>query len=275
MAFIVEDGTGVKGATSYASLQEFKDYFSARKEDISSITDDTIQQLLIAATDYIDTRWGLQFFGTRKYKGLAARSYLTLTGLPVADETVTVGTQVYTWKATPTLDTEIEIGVSALQSLSNLAVTLGRVENEDFLTSFFADPDVASLAIFTARDGIATTETMTNGSFNATTSSGSSAHRQRLEFPRVNLRDDAGQLVLGVPYKLRSATIEYAFRANTTTLAPDPAVDPSGNRVTKNKVGPIEVQYAENTTPKITKAYPLADRLLNEYVFQRGTVTRF
>lgn len=47
-------GTTV-GANSYVSVQEFKDYFTARGIDYTSKTDAEIEALLIQATSYIDT----------------------------------------------------------------------------------------------------------------------------------------------------------------------------------------------------------------------------
>lgn len=278
MAFIVEDGTGVKSANSYATVQEFKDYFADRPEDVSAILDATIQTLLVAATDYIDRRWGLRFLGRREFKTLAARSVLTLSGLPLADETVTVGTVVYTWKATPDPDTatEVEIGSSAVVSLDNLIAALGASGNTDFLDARFADPDVAALTIMTTDDGVATTETMTNGAFGAATTSGRSQKQQPLEFPRLFLKDRAGFDVTRVPDRLKAAVSEYAFRQNTADLDKDPITDDTGLRRTEDftKVDVIEIktEFAEETTATITRPYPAADRLLREYIRTGGPI---
>lgn len=66
MAFIVEDGTGLEDATSYVSVQEFRDYHDDRGNDYSSSCKDTdLQKHLIRATDYIETRWRERFRGRR------------------------------------------------------------------------------------------------------------------------------------------------------------------------------------------------------------------
>ena len=54
MAFIVEDGTGLTDANSYASVQEYRDYASNRSIDVTSELDASIQGSLVRATDYVD-----------------------------------------------------------------------------------------------------------------------------------------------------------------------------------------------------------------------------
>lgn len=93
---------------------------------------------------------------------------------------------------------------------------------------------------------------------------------QALSFPRLNLYDLDGCLVSGLPNKLKFATAEYAKRALTAELAPDPTVDASGFNVIsdRKKLGPIEkeLHFANGGTPTIYKPYPSADKLLVEYL---------
>lgn len=51
--FLVEDGTGLPNANSLASVQDFKDYYSLRNIDISTLTDTQIEGFLVLGTDYI------------------------------------------------------------------------------------------------------------------------------------------------------------------------------------------------------------------------------
>ena len=51
--FIVEDSTGLSNANSLASVQDFKDYYSLRNVDISTLTDTQIEGFLVLGTDYI------------------------------------------------------------------------------------------------------------------------------------------------------------------------------------------------------------------------------
>ncbi len=83
MALVVEDGTGLTTANSYASVLEVDAYFTERGNAAwnGAASKDT---LLIAATDYLDATYG------PKFKGLALTSTQSLqfpkdvfTGIPV------------------------------------------------------------------------------------------------------------------------------------------------------------------------------------------------
>lgn len=100
---------------------------------------------------------------------------------------------------------------------------------------------------------------------------------QELDFPRLGLRDSNGRLVLGIPTKLKQATAEYALRAGSGELLPDPSADTAGMVVQKTeKVGPIEesVRYSEGRPVAPIVAYPAADRLLAEYLKPTGKAVR-
>lgn len=51
--FIVEDSSGLPNANSLASVQDFKDYYSLRNINISTLTDTQIEGFLVLGTDYI------------------------------------------------------------------------------------------------------------------------------------------------------------------------------------------------------------------------------
>lgn len=97
---------------------------------------------------------------------------------------------------------------------------------------------------------------------------------QALSFPRLRLYDEDGRLVEGLPTRLKNATAEYAKRAITAELAPDPTIDDRGQKVTRfrEKVGPIEeeTQYSEAGGIAIYRPYPAADALLQEYIMPAG-----
>lgn len=68
MPFTVEDGTGLSGANSYATVEHFRDYLTLRGRpnvDAGSINDAAVEVLLVLATDYIEARWGHRFLGQR------------------------------------------------------------------------------------------------------------------------------------------------------------------------------------------------------------------
>lgn len=59
MALIVEDGTGVPGANSYASVAYADSYFNARLNQVwGGLLEPQKEAALILGTDYINARWG-------------------------------------------------------------------------------------------------------------------------------------------------------------------------------------------------------------------------
>jgi hypothetical protein len=52
---IVEDGTGVVGANSFASLSQVSDFATLRGVDLSAVSDDTLTAYLVRGTDYLKT----------------------------------------------------------------------------------------------------------------------------------------------------------------------------------------------------------------------------
>lgn len=93
---------------------------------------------------------------------------------------------------------------------------------------------------------------------------------QALLFPRVQWE--------GVPVGVQRATAEYARRALTAALLPDPTVDASGTLITKKreKVGPIEeeTEFAASLGLITILPYPSADALLQPYLRSGGRVIR-
>lgn len=98
---------------------------------------------------------------------------------------------------------------------------------------------------------------------------------QALSFPRTGVYDYNGMPVIGIPEKLKKATAEYAFRAYSADLSPDPKFLEDSVVVSKKteKIGPIEetTEYEIVTTsPVIIRPYPAADQWLTEYVSSTG-----
>jgi len=86
---------------------------------------------------------------------------------------------------------------------------------------------------------------------------------QGLSWPRKDTDFDIDE----IPLKLKQACSEYALRALSGPLAPDPKTDASGITVvtTRKKVGPIETEFQPvgSGTPAMFKPYPAADMLLS------------
>lgn len=98
---------------------------------------------------------------------------------------------------------------------------------------------------------------------------------QALCFPRLNILNKDGRFVTGIPTNLKKATAEYALRALTITLLPDPTIDDSGRAIASKseKVGPIEQStdyQVDEAAPIILRPYPAADRLLFDYISPSG-----
>lgn len=69
-----------------------------------------------------------------------------------------------------------------------------------------------------------------------------------------------------IPSDLQKATAEYALRALTGQLAPDPTVDASGVGVvkTRKKLGPLETEFQIVGSGRVStfRSYPAADLLI-------------
>lgn len=96
---------------------------------------------------------------------------------------------------------------------------------------------------------------------------------QGLSWPRVaeGIPEDE------VPVKLQRAVCEYAKRALTAQLAPDPEVSAAGASVVtvREKVGPLEEQFQVlgHGSVKLFRPYPTADSLLQGLVLPADSWT--
>lgn len=167
--FVLEDGTGLSGSNSYASVAEWKAYWTDRAFDFSAFTDPNIQVALIKATDYIDTNFRNRFLGSFK-----------------------VSTQALAW-------------------------------------------------------------------------------------PRLNVYLHCIAQT-GVPINVKRATYEYAKRALTVELLPDPQdTDATGQVVgiSRKKVGPIEIETTYASVGALSfHSYPAADKWLVDLMFSVDGVVR-
>jgi len=101
-----------------------------------------------------------------------------------------------------------------------------------------------------------------------------------LSWPRQYVYDRKGKLIgLVVPNDIQKATCEYAVRALSADLLPDPTVASSGQAVkrTVDIVGPIEteIEYEGGASrPDLIRPYPIADKLLVYWITGVGGVIR-
>lgn len=102
---------------------------------------------------------------------------------------------------------------------------------------------------------------------------------QTTAWPRMDAWDSYRNLVTGIPQEVKEATAEYALRALTAALNPDPTRDASGIAVTSRseQVGPISrtVGFAAGAVFVMPK-YPAADQKLIRagLVVSGGTLLR-
>lgn len=72
MAITVEDGTGKADAQSYLSVADANSYFSTRGVTAWAGVDSVKEAALIAATEYIDIRWGKLLKGELEFPDVQA-----------------------------------------------------------------------------------------------------------------------------------------------------------------------------------------------------------
>tara|TARA_R110000822_G_scaffold120633_1_gene254107 strand:- start:2016 stop:2939 length:924 start_codon:yes stop_codon:yes gene_type:complete len=299
--FIVENGTGVAGANAYAEDAFVAQYLAdqGRGEGAAweNIAADGRSSAIIQATSHIENRFRQVFNGTKALRDIRlARSTLTFTANALDTETVVVGSITYTIRDTIAAANDVLRGASSSATLSNLVAAIMATPSSsgvEYHADTVINPD-AGAQVFTgdtllaygklggtADNAVATTTTVTGGSWNFATLHGGTdiLTPQPLSFPRAGLVDRDGITILGIPLLLKQATAEYAERAAAALLAPDPTVDALGGTVTrlKEKVGPIEtdVNYLPGTAGSgALPAYPAADRLLRDFIRAGGVAIR-
>lgn len=291
MTLIVETGSGVPGANSYVTAAFVTTYLTTRnratENSWSTLSASVQAALCVAATDYIDKRWGQRFKGV-KYRSLvpgrAADGTILFGGVPVANEEVVVGLVTYRFVAALAQENDVLRGSTAAEAAANLAAAVngtddGTSVHEDTVVNYSAsaaveDATVTLTALQVGENGnlIAFTTDVTGATISGSgfLAGGLDQGPQPLMFPRAGCTDRDGRDVVGVPLALRQATAEYAVRAAADTLDPDPTTNVSGAIATRIRevMGPLEsdVSYGAGGFIRIHKPYPAADQLLADFV---------
>ena len=289
MTLVLETGTGVRDANSYvlpAFVTTYLTNLNRETENTWSTRSAAEQEAgCIAATQYIDSRFGKLFQGAKdvNFLGTHARALVTVSGQPSPSDTLLVGTTTFTFVST--LDdfnvNEIEIGTDVDATITNI---IAAINADGEVLAALRDNTTDQILLTNALPGTTGNNTglnadaATNVAITQAFQHGEDAGSQPLEFPRSGLFDRAGFVVLGIPRKLQEAAAEYAVRAVAAQLFTDPTVDARGRVVNEiaEKVGPIETRtkYAEGSAiDQLIKPYPAADFLLSEYLRPAG-VTR-
>lgn len=154
---------------------------------------------------------------------VAATGTLTLTGNATEDETVTVGGTVYTFKAAPAGDYEVDIGIDASTSIDNLIAEItgngtGPAHPDVTAAAGAGDTmDVEAKQAGAAGNAIATTTTMADGTWGDTTLTGgvtqTGGYDPADESPIVNGTNNLGTI------NLDGAEASDRFKAITLRIA--------------------------------------------------------
>lgn len=95
---------------------------------------------------------------------------------------------------------------------------------------------------------------------------------QTTEWPRYDVVDADNYYVEGIPLEIKDATAEYALRALSAALNPDPTVDASGRMVESESVtvGPITESKSFTGSVSSMPKYPAVDNMLLNSGFVHG-----
>lgn len=296
MTVIVEDGSGVAGANSYVSPAFVTAYLTDRNRQTESgwtAPESTGESAAcVAATDYIERRFGQRFRGQRQYRDIStAKGTWSATAQPGNTQVVTLGTVAYRFVTSLSSANDVLIGSSLAASIENLLAAIAGTAGNHNATGpnadatayqFYGDRIVAyANAAGTAGNAVVSTTTVTGASWNSATLRGGSnlPTPQPLAFPRAYLYERDGVAVLGVPALLMQATAEYAVRARDGALVADPTVSATGGEIIGDRVtvGPITLDTSFSPTGSssaISEPYPEADRMLAAYLGSGMAVMR-
>ena len=299
MSIIVETGSGTPGANAYCSGTFVTSYLGERGRSTENgwdaLTPTQREEKVIAATDYIETRFGSMFRGRRALSliaGRAATGLLTLPSLPLNTETIVVGVKTYRFVSVLAQENDVLIGVDVDECNANLAAALeydsdllgtgydertqpnyeaGAIAEADELTAYARTKGESGNLI--AFSSTITGATLTGSGY---LTGGIDEASQPLSFPRLGLYTREGIQILSVPLRVKQATAEYAVRAALRVLAPDPTRDARMQAVLQSSVqaGPVSVSKTYASAYSVSAAYPAADRLLADFVYPSGNCYR-
>lgn len=294
MALVIETGVGVRGANSYVNIAYVTSYLTARNRQAENSWSTAVaaaqEAAIIAATDYVEKRFGHKFKGVSKtvFDESYAEAELSFSGLPDPADELTLGDDTYTFVSSLSgSQYEVLIAASATLTAANLeaaingaagaGATYGSETPQSRHASAFAAGAVLTLT--SLAPGASGALSVLQGPVTNVTITGFSGGRdggiQPLHFPADDAYDQNGMEILGIPDRLKQAVSEYAVRAVAKVLLPDPTTDAYGGRVNSRteSVGPIleSWEYDSGTVGSITfTPYPSADKLLRPLLLGSG-----
>lgn len=294
MTLVVETGVGIREANSYIDVQYVTDYLTIRNrqtENSWSSSDDEVKvAAVVSATDYVDKRFGHRFKGLPKFtfEEVNAKAELSFSGLLEPTEELTLGDDIYTFVSSLSGDPyEVIISTSVEDTASNLeaainggvgaGVTYGLGTPQSRHATAKASGVVLSLTAKAA--GSSGSLTVLEGDVSNLEikrfSGGKDGGLQPLCWPRARAYDERGQEIQGIPDRLKKAVSEYAVRAVSKDLLPDPVTDTFGGRVNQRTeiVGPITESWKYDIGSAgtvIFSPFPAADRLIRPLLLGSG-----
>lgn len=294
MALIIETGVGVRNANAYVNSAYVTSYLTARNRVTENGWDTRVDEVkeaaIIAATDYIDMKFGSRFQGQPKvfFEPTFAEAEVLFSGLPDPADELTLGDDIYVFVASLSgVPFEVLIGASATATASNLEAAINGTAGAGITYGSetpqsrhgTAKASGAVLTLTATAPGTSGALSVLQGPVTNVTITGFTGGKdggiQPLSWPRSNAYDARGHEIFGIPEKLKQAVAEYAVRAIASTLLPDPTMDVYGGRVNRRTetVGPIteSFSYDIGTMGTITfTSYPAADRLLRSLLLGSG-----
>lgn len=296
MTLILETGAGVQNANAYVTTAFIDSYLSNRNRSTENgwdtATSPQKDAAAIAASQYVDSRFGQRFLGvkTATFDGRSSEGKVEFAGLPNALDLITIGSTTYTFVAalsTLTSDNEVLIGATAVDMAARLVGAINQDGAHDVHSSNIrsnhevgatvndtipTQVDLVALQEGESGDDIplstAAANTSTVGMIN-----GLDYGSQNLEWPRSGIRDKSGTSIVGIPRNLKWAVAEYAVRSHNAELFQDPAVDAGSRPVTFEKVGPLETKFSDSgSLDLLIRPYPAADYLLKMYLTAVGAI---
>lgn len=203
----------------------------------------------------------------------AAQTYaegtFTFDAVPANTETMTVGAKVYTWKTVLAAANDILIGATVADCIDNAIAAIndsggegtiygvGTTSNADALAIPFESPQFSlrAVAIGTAGNAVATTETMANGFFNDATLTGGQNIPADSDFAIERLPADVTG-VLGVQMTMRhyktdagAAQVRIDLKGPAGAVAAGTAQSPDLNPAWARQIFEEDPDTLANLTP--------------------------
>ena len=200
-----------------------------------------------------------------------AEGYFTFEDIPTASETMTVGSETYTWvSALSTVGpNEVLIGADIDECINNIVAAIndsggegtiygnGTDPNADAQADTFQTPQfvVRATAVGAAGNSVATTDTMADGYFGATTLEGGQDIPADSDFAIERLPSDVTG-ILGIQMTVRhyktdagSATVRYDFKGPAGAVAAGTGLSPDLNPAWERQIFEEDPDTSAGLTP--------------------------